>query len=565
MGGEGSFPIPGVMIPKALGESLKAELKASAVTMEFAPKERIERPELIDTLATFSSQGPRDLDALIKPEITAPGVAIISARIGSGSQAVEMGGTSMAAPHIAGIAALLIQYKKNLSAKQIKSLILNSGILIGDESVQSYPISRQGAGRVRADLAAQMNLVADTPALSLGRFSEASGTSVSKVIHFTNTGDSRMSYGLLVKADPNVAVTLSQNQLSLASGETAKVEVMIDLKVPGQTVVELDAFIQITQGGQVQGVIPMLAVVNHATQIQLTDLNVEAPDAQGSFGALVRATFVNSNVHEGQALMFNALGKDPRKEKSNDPYLSHACDLESVGQRILAREDGEVLQVAVKLYNPLTTWNTCDVEVEFDLDGDKSTDKELVGTIASTLPGLNVLEVPGLASVLIDSKKLGEILSQYNQEVAEQGEESPELNLLPAVDSMRPMVAFGHGTLAIVEVPINRLGNNKDVQVKVSISYNGGDVVERRDVLDGDGEAWKKLSLDAKSSAYTQIPEVVIVPAGGIQTVELVKGHDLIHQMISYFPRNKFILSDQGMDTQSQLADPIFSQKIDQP
>ena len=99
MGGSGgTFDFPSIMITKALGDAIKEDLKNSDVTIHFQTGEFIETPEVIDTLTDFSSQGPRSLDSAIKPEISAPGLKIISASMGGGDAAVQLGGTSMSAP-----------------------------------------------------------------------------------------------------------------------------------------------------------------------------------------------------------------------------------------------------------------------------------------------------------------------------------------------------------------------------------------------------------------------------------------------------------------------------------
>ncbi|MFI4932433.1 MAG: S8 family serine peptidase, partial [Burkholderiales bacterium] len=59
--------------------------------------------------ASFSSGGPRTGDSGLKPTITAPGVAIVSTASGSGNGAETLSGTSMAAPHVTGVAALTRQ------------------------------------------------------------------------------------------------------------------------------------------------------------------------------------------------------------------------------------------------------------------------------------------------------------------------------------------------------------------------------------------------------------------------------------------------------------------------
>src|SRR5262249_5204910 len=57
---------------------------------------------LLPGVASFTSSGPRTPDARLKPDVMAPGAAIISTAVGTGNGAETLSGTSMAAPHIAG-------------------------------------------------------------------------------------------------------------------------------------------------------------------------------------------------------------------------------------------------------------------------------------------------------------------------------------------------------------------------------------------------------------------------------------------------------------------------------
>nr|AAP48601.1 probable secreted peptidase [Streptomyces niveus] len=107
-----------------------------------------------DSLAEFSSRGPRSGDEAVKPDVTAPGVGIVAARAtGTGmGDPVDDGytaasGTSMATPHVAGAAALLAQRHPDWSAAQLKDALVSTARTIAGQQV-----TEQGGGRI--DLAA---------------------------------------------------------------------------------------------------------------------------------------------------------------------------------------------------------------------------------------------------------------------------------------------------------------------------------------------------------------------------------------------------------------------------
>jgi subtilisin family serine protease len=95
----------------------------------------------LDNVAVFSSRGPT-LDGRTKPDILAPGVLIIAAKNGGGYTALS--GTSMATPHISGVVALILSENPNLSAEQVKEVLMNTAKDLGEDE------NTQGAGRVEA-------------------------------------------------------------------------------------------------------------------------------------------------------------------------------------------------------------------------------------------------------------------------------------------------------------------------------------------------------------------------------------------------------------------------------
>jgi hypothetical protein len=76
--------------------------------------------------ASFTSGGPRQGDSAAKPEITAPGVSVTSALVGSGSKGTVLSGTSMAAPMTSGTAALVKQAHPLWSGDQVKAALVNT-------------------------------------------------------------------------------------------------------------------------------------------------------------------------------------------------------------------------------------------------------------------------------------------------------------------------------------------------------------------------------------------------------------------------------------------------------
>ena len=95
-----------------------------------------------DELARFSGRGPTAIDTLTKPDIAAPGVDIKSAH-NRDDDYIEMSGTSMASPMVAGTAALLIGARPDLTPAQVKAILKDTAHALMGQGVYA-----QGAGIV---------------------------------------------------------------------------------------------------------------------------------------------------------------------------------------------------------------------------------------------------------------------------------------------------------------------------------------------------------------------------------------------------------------------------------
>ncbi|KQL38117.1 hypothetical protein AN960_14255 [Bacillus sp. FJAT-25509] len=150
--GERNDNIPVFSLDNNTGSAVRDLLPTGPLTVSLGALGESEIPG--DVLADFSSKGPSGTLYDIKPEITAPGVNVLSTvpsyinnkndKYDYSSAYERMSGTSMATPHVAGIAALLLQANPSYTPADIKTVLMNTADpLKGKNSVFEI-----GAGRV---------------------------------------------------------------------------------------------------------------------------------------------------------------------------------------------------------------------------------------------------------------------------------------------------------------------------------------------------------------------------------------------------------------------------------
>jgi subtilisin family serine protease len=160
--------VPIVGISKANGEYLISLLSSSAVGTVSTHKIRINN-ELLFTpqMADFSSRGPVQGLGQVKPDVTAPGVAILGATVRVGSADTNTGtmfdptgyihanGTSFSGPHVAGAAALVKQAHLDYSPDMIRAALINTATNLRSSSGAAKPdgassdsIIEQGGGLI---------------------------------------------------------------------------------------------------------------------------------------------------------------------------------------------------------------------------------------------------------------------------------------------------------------------------------------------------------------------------------------------------------------------------------
>ena len=138
------------------------------------------------TIADFSSGGPTPLSLRMKPDVTAPGVSVLSSVPRREGVWALFSGTSMAAPHVAGAAALLRQRHRGWTVEQLKSALVQTGepvyIVPGTEA----KATREGGGTVNLVRADSPLLFASPTNLSFGLVFP--GSAVDRTVALTDAG-----------------------------------------------------------------------------------------------------------------------------------------------------------------------------------------------------------------------------------------------------------------------------------------------------------------------------------------------------------------------------------------
>lgn len=195
---------------------------------------RSTNPAAADVVSGFSSIGPNDNDAYVKPDMAAPGDLILSAVAKEDPLTPDLdygylGGTSMSSPMVAGAAALLKQHEPSLTAVDIKNILINSvdGDIKGPDGSNKATAFEAGSGRLNILSAMNLTAYATTPNLTNNNC-QVSCRMSSSLRSVTATSESWS--GQLSFHDTALTGTVSPSQISLTgSGDTESFEVSVNL------------------------------------------------------------------------------------------------------------------------------------------------------------------------------------------------------------------------------------------------------------------------------------------------------------------------------------------------
>jgi subtilisin family serine protease len=185
-------------------------------------------------MAGFSSQGPTTVDFRVKPDVVAPGVNVLSSIPHQFCAAPPcfafFQGTSMATPHLAGSAAIVIQQHPDWSAEQVRSAIVNTadqGVLKNFRTgATETNINIIGAGRDDLNAAVQASVTLDPVSVSFGAVPSGSGQTQTFNVSLTNVTTGSATYALSVDATSSgVTYAVSPSSVTVPAGQSATVTI----------------------------------------------------------------------------------------------------------------------------------------------------------------------------------------------------------------------------------------------------------------------------------------------------------------------------------------------------
>jgi len=178
----------------------------------------------VNQIVYFSSMGPDPIHSSIKPEVVAPGFHILSTILNN--QTASWSGTSMAAPHVTGTAALIKQEHSLWTPGEIKAAIINSAHSAGD----TVSIFAQGKGIVDALDAVKTSLVVEPGIMSFGYVDleqDVWKDTLNLTVRNFRSVTQHVQVSIIDEPPSGATLTFDKTSFSLAPGEEMSIQAIL--------------------------------------------------------------------------------------------------------------------------------------------------------------------------------------------------------------------------------------------------------------------------------------------------------------------------------------------------
>jgi len=204
-----------------------------------------------NAIAGFSSGGPTPVSLQMKPDVTAPGVSVLSSLPKSEGTFGQLSGTSMASPHVAGAAALLKERHPTWTVAQVKSALELTGDAVLSATGSEVPSTREGGGMVNLPRADAPLLFAAPTGVSFGML--AVGANSARSVALTDAGGGAGPW--------TVSTVVQQGGGTLGAPTVVTVPGTLTVTATaGQTAGDVTGFVVLTHGADVRRIPFWLAV-----------------------------------------------------------------------------------------------------------------------------------------------------------------------------------------------------------------------------------------------------------------------------------------------------------------
>lgn len=354
--------------------------------------------------ADFTASGPRSGSSRIGPDVSAPGVSVASAAIGTGNGRVLRSGTSMATPHVAGVAALVIHAHPRWNAAQVSAAIITTA---DPEKIVAPNADRGGVGLIDPAQAVATRVIVqgDTfrtdrgwrrePSASFGFQQSTRTVGGEKSIAVQNVGRSPVTYDISIapaESSLEAQITTNRTSVTVAPGKTATITLSVSAlaeSIPGIAAGDAFSFHEIAGN-----------VVFTAPDSTLRVPYLLVPRSNSAVTAPTRLTSGNASTAGAGARKLTVRNLRGAIDANADVYTwgladpkdvpvttsARGNDLRAVGVQSFAMDGDTLLVFAVNVHDRWANAAEHDFEISIDRERDGSVEW-IVGSYDSGLGG----------------------------------------------------------------------------------------------------------------------------------------------------------------------------------